>query len=61
MKAILDDDIPVKILKENVDFSTEYICIFYNNAITTSKFRSFFRMANVVPILEKGSKIKEKF
>ena len=40
-KAIQDDEIPVKILKENVNFFAEYICIFYNYAITTSKFPSF--------------------
>ena len=35
-KAIQDEDIPVKILKENVNFFGEYICMFYNYAITTS-------------------------
>ena len=35
-KAIQDDDIPVKILKENVDFFAEHICIFYNRPIPTS-------------------------
>ena len=29
-KAIQDDDIPVEILKENVNFFAEYIHIFYN-------------------------------
>ena len=35
----------VKILKEYVNFFTEYICIFYKNVITTSKFPFFLKMA----------------
>ena len=37
-KAIQDDDIPVKILKENVNFFAEYICIFCNHAIISLLF-----------------------
>ena len=59
-KAIQDDDIPVKILKENVNFFAECICIFYNYAITTSNFPSFLKIANVTPILKKGSKSKKE-
>ena len=56
-KAILNDSISFKISKENVNF---LILIFYNNAITTSKFSSFMKMANVIPIFKKGSKSKKK-
>ena len=59
-KAIQDDDIPVKKLKENVNFFSEYICIFYNYAITTSKFPSFLKMANITTIFKKGSKNKKE-
>ena len=59
-KAIKDDNTPVKILKENVNFFAEYICIFYNHAITTSKLPSFLKMANITPIFEKGSKNKKE-
>ena len=59
-KVIQDDDIPVKILKKNVNFFAEYICIFYGYAITTSKFPSFPKMANVTPVFIKGSKSKKK-
>ena len=58
-KAIQDNDIPVKILKDNVNFFADYICIFYNYTITTSKFPSFLKMANVTPIFKKGSKNKK--
>ena len=59
-KAIQDDDIPVKILKENVNFFAEYICIFCNHAITTSNFPSFLKMKNITPIFKKGSKNNKK-
>ena len=52
-KAIQDDDIPVKILKENVNFFAEYICVFYDHAITIFKFLSFLKMANITPIFKK--------
>ena len=55
-----DDEIPVKILKENVNFFAEYIYTFYNHAITTSKFSSFLKMANITPIFKRGSKNKKE-
>ena len=54
-----DDAIPVKILKENVNDFAEYIFPFYHHAITTSKFPSFLKMANVTPIFKKGRKKRE--
>ena len=55
-KAIQDNDIPVKILKDNVNFFADYICIFCKYTITTSKFPSFPKMANVTPIFKKKSR-----
>lgn len=40
------------------NFFTEYICIFYNYAITTPKFPSFLKMENITLIFKKGSKSK---
>ena len=45
-------------MKENVKFFAEYICIFYNHAITTSKFPSFLKMASITPTFKKGNKNK---
>ena len=59
-KAIQDDGILVKILKENVSIFAEYICTFYNHTKTTSKFPSFLKIANITPIFKKGSKNKKK-
>ena len=58
-KTIQDDDISVKILKENVNFFAEYICLLYYHAITTSKFPNLLKMANITPIFKKGSKNKK--
>ena len=39
-KATQDSDIPVKVLKENADFFAEYLYMFFNEAIESSKFLS---------------------
>ena len=59
-KVIQDEDIPVKTWIGNVNFFAAYICSFYNYAITTSKLSSFLKMANVTPIVKKGSKNKKE-
>ena len=46
-KVIQDNDVPDKILKDNVNFFD-------------SKFCSFHKMANVTPIFKKGSKNKKE-
>ena len=52
-KAIHDDDIPVKILKDYANSFAEHICIFYNNSTTSSKFPLFLKIVNVTPIFKK--------
>ena len=59
-KAIQDNDVPVKILKDNVNFLADYICIFHNYTITTSKFCSFLKMVNATSIFKKGNKNKKE-
>ena len=59
-KVIQDNDIPVKILKDNANFFADYICIFYNYATTNSKFPSFLKMEYITPIFKKGSKHKNE-
>ena len=59
-KAIQDDHIPAKILKENVKFFAEYICTCYNYTITDSKFPIFIKMANTTPVFKKESKNKKE-
>ena len=51
-KAVHDTDIPVRILKENAEYFTEYICFQFNEAICASKFfkSASFKFANITPV-----------
>ena len=44
-KASQDTDLPVKILKENVDYFAEFICIQFNDSVNSSKFPFSFKCA----------------
>ena len=54
-KATQDSDIPVKFLKENATFSAEYLYMFFNETIESSKLPSSLKQANITPVFEKGS------
>ena len=43
-KASQDTDLPVKILKENADYFTGFICIHFNDSVNSSKFLLFSSM-----------------
>ena len=47
IKASQDNDLPVKILKENTDYFAEFICFIYlfNDSVNSSKFPSSFKCA----------------
>ena len=51
-KASQDNDLPVKILKENADYFAEFICIQFNDSVNSSKFPSSFKCANISPIFK---------
>ena len=51
-KAFQDNDLPVKILKENTDYFAEFICIQFNDSVNSSKFPSSFKCANITPIFK---------
>ena len=55
-KASQDSDLPVKSLKENADYFAEFICIQFNDSVNSSKFPSFFKCANITPILKNESR-----
>ena len=55
-KTTQDSGIPVKVLKENADFFAEYLYIFFNEAIESSKFPSSLKQANITPVFKKGSR-----
>ena len=55
-KASQDNDLPVKILKENADYFAEFICIQFNDSVNSSKFPSSFKCANITPIFKNESR-----
>ena len=52
-KATQDSDIPVKVLRENAEFFAEYLYIFFNEAIESSKFSSLLKQANIARVFKK--------
>ena len=55
-KACKDTDIPVKFLTENSDYFGEFIYIQFNESISSSKFPSSFKCANITTILKDQSR-----
>ena len=55
-KASQDNNVPVKILKENADYFAEFICIQFNDSVNSSKFPSSFKCANITPIFKNESR-----
>ena len=55
-KAVQDTYVSVKILKENADFSAEYIYFQYNQAIRSSNFPDCFKFANIAAAFKQGSR-----
>ena len=49
-KASQDNNLPVKILKENADHFAEFICFQFNDSVNSSKFPSSSKCANITPI-----------
>lgn len=47
-------DIPVKILKENVDIFLEYISLFFDESINRGRFPDIFKLAENTPDFKKG-------
>ena len=52
-KAAQSTDIPVKILKDNGDIFSDYICEFFNESFNCCKFPSILKRANVTTVFKK--------
>ena len=53
-KASHDNDIPTKIIKENADIFSEFICMSVNHSIDNI-FPSTLKLVNITPVFKKGS------
>ena len=55
-KATQNTDIPVKILRENADIFSVYICDFFNGTIRSGKFPLILKNADITAVFKKGFK-----
>ena len=56
-KASQENDIPVKILKENSDISTYILHHNFNNSLFNNEFPKYIKKADITPVFEKDEKI----
>ena len=52
-KACQESDIPVKIIKDNIDIFSEFILHNFNNSIFDATFPSELKKADVIPVFKK--------
>ena len=61
-KASQHSDIPIKIIKENLDIFADFLCTNINSSFKSSSFPSCLKMADVSPLHKKGKKdLKENY
>ena len=61
-KASQNSDIPIKIIKENLDIFIGFLCTNINSSFKSSSFPSCLKMADVTPLHKKGKKdLKENY
>ena len=55
-KASQSPDIPIKVLKENRDIFSNFLCNRFNNSIKLSTFPEILKHAGITPLYKKGKK-----
>ena len=55
-KASQSFDIPMKVLKENGDIFSSFLCNSFNNTIKLSTFPEILKHADITPLYKKGKK-----
>ena len=61
-KASQHSDIPIKIIKENLDTFAEFLCKSINSSFKSSSFPSCLKMTDVTPLHKEGKKdLKENY
>ena len=59
-KAIQQNDIPVKVIKANLDVFSEFIMHNFNEGISTARFLDSLKNAEVKPVFKKKSRIDKE-
>ena len=55
-KAIQEDDLPVKHLKDNKDVCASYIAKDFNDSLKSAKFRNWLKLASIIPAFKKNAR-----
>ena len=55
-KASQESDIPIKLIKQNLDLFSVFMHESFNKTMETSKFPSVLKLANITPIFKKGER-----
>ena len=55
-KASKNSDIPIKVLKENIDIFSNFLCNSFNYSIKLSTFPEILKHADITPLYKKGKK-----
>ena len=55
-KTSQNSDIPIKLLKKNVDIFSDFVCTSFNSSTNISKFPENLKLADITPAYKKGKK-----
>ena len=55
-KASQKSDIPIKVVKDNVDIICDFVCASFNSSVKTAKFHGNLNPADITPLYKKGQK-----
>ena len=55
-KVSQGSDIPLKIVKENIDVFSDFLCVSFNSSIKSRKFPKNLKFADITPLQKKGKK-----
>ena len=60
-KAIQKSDIPVKLIKENIDRFAEILCKYFNESLEKSIFPDYLKLTNVTPVQNGCTYLKNNY
>ena len=60
-KAIQKSDIPVKLIKENIDRFAEILCKYFNESLEKSIFPDYLKLTNVTPVQKGCTYLKNNY
>ena len=55
-KSVHETDIPTKVMKENIDIFSPFLCNYFIHIIDSSSFPNHLKLANITPVHKKDSR-----